>query len=214
MTLLNDGGILEAEHDHQHIFDQEYTKLDLAHKYQRHILGMEAWSEKGARDQHGHDSSAKITEECWETFRGLIKKELKVPNDTQLRSAESPPRIPDRETTVAVDGISYGNEPSTTMDDPSGREKIRRNNLPALEPGSASPSPETPIEYDDGKEMTGRQPRKRKKSEALESPIRFERGLGLQGTGARPLNIYLDNEAVMDEEDLSLIHISEPTRPY
>ena len=55
--------------------------------------------------------------------------------------------------------------------------------------------------------MTGRQPRKRKKSEVLESPIQFERGLGLQGTGARPYNIFLDNEAVMDGEDDSSYYI-------
>ena len=96
-----------------------------------------------------------------------------------------------------MDGISYGNEASDTMDDPSGREKIRRNNIPVLEPGTASPSPETPIEYDDGKEMTRTQPRKRRKSEVLESPIRYDRGLGLQGTAARPFS--LDDE----EDDVS-----------
>ena len=172
LCLLDDGGALEMGHVRDHLFTRDSAQiLYLAHKYQRHVLNLEAGSGHAASDRGIHEHTARITPECWFTLKGLLLGPGGVLHEKQQGMIIPPSRS--REVTPEAqmfDGMSNAENPSTTLDS----QATMTSNVPARGKGPPVLEPGTPA--------ASRVPDRK---EAILVPER----LSLAGSGARPADL-------------------------
>jgi len=174
LCLLDDGGALEIGHVRQHVFTRDFGSSDfvrfLAHKYQRHVLHLEAGSGQAASDRGMHEHAARITPECWFALKGLLLGPGGVLHEKQQQGMVIPPsRQASPDAGQRFDGMSNAENPSRTQDSQatmSSNDPARAKGLPLLEPGTPAAS---------------RAPERK----AILVPER----LSLVGSGARPVDL-------------------------